>query len=55
MSNSGCPSIVLGVPTRHIHSHVGLMSMSDAENCVKLVLEVVKRLDKKTVDGLTQV
>ncbi|HEX7392173.1 MAG TPA: M42 family metallopeptidase [Thermoplasmata archaeon] len=55
MSNAGCPSIVLGVPTRHIHSHVGLMSMSDADNCVKLVLEIVKRLDKKTVDGLTQV
>ncbi len=55
MSNAGCPSVVMGVPTRHIHSHVGLLSMSDAENCVKLLLEVVKKLDKKTVAGLTEI
>lgn len=55
MSNAGCPSVVIGVPTRHIHSHVGLLSMSDADNCVKLILEVVKRLDKKTVAGLTEI
>lgn len=55
ISNAGCPSVVLSVPTRHIHSHVGLLSMNDAENCVKLVVEVVKRLDKKTVDGLTAI
>lgn len=55
MSNAGCPSVVIGVPTRHIHSHVGLLSMSDADNCVRLLLEVVKRLDKKTVAGLTEI
>ncbi|HJX04801.1 MAG TPA: M42 family metallopeptidase [Thermoplasmata archaeon] len=55
LSNAGCPSVVLSVPTRHIHSHVGLLSMNDAENCVKLVVEVIKRLDKKTVDGLTAI
>ena len=54
-SYAGCPSIVLSVPTRHIHSHVGLLSMSDADNCVKLVVEVVKKLDKKTVDSLTAI
>jgi endoglucanase len=53
LSYVGCPSIVIGVPTRHIHSHVGVFSMVDLENCVKLVLELVKRLDKKTVDGFT--
>ena len=53
LSNAGCPSVVLSVPTRHIHSHVGLLSMSDAENCIKLVIELVKKLDRKTVDGFT--
>jgi len=55
LSNAGCPSVVLSVPTRHIHSHVGLLSMNDAENCVKLVVEIIKKLDKKTVDGLTAI
>lgn len=55
MSNAGCPSVALGVPARHIHSHVGMFSMVDAENCVKLVVEVVKQLDRKTVAGLTSI
>ena len=55
IANAGCPSVVLGVPTRHIHSHVGLMSMKDADDCVKLVVEVIKKLDRKTVAGLTEV
>jgi len=55
IANAGCPSVVIGVPTRHIHSHVGLFSMTDAENCVKLLIEVVKKLDKKTVTGFTEI
>ena len=55
MSNAGCPSVVIGIPMRHMHSHAGLMSMTDADNCVRLVLETVKRLDRKTVAGLTEI
>jgi hypothetical protein len=29
--------------------------MTDAENCVKLLIEVVKKLDKKTVAGFTEI
>jgi len=54
MSHAGCPSIVIGVPTRHIHSHVGVFSMNDLENCVRLIIELLKRLDKRTVDGFTK-
>jgi putative aminopeptidase FrvX len=46
--------VALGVAARHVHSHVGMISMTDVEDCVKLVVEVVKRLDKKTVEGFTQ-
>ncbi len=55
MANAGCPSIVIGVPTRHIHSHVGLISLEDIENCISLVTEVVRRLDRGTVESLTAV
>ncbi|HDP96792.1 MAG TPA: M42 family peptidase [Euryarchaeota archaeon] len=55
ISNAGCPSVVLGVPTRHIHSHVGICSMKDIENSVKLVVELVKKLDKKTVNDFTKI
>lgn len=55
MSNAGCPSLVLGVATRHIHSHVGMLSLDDVEQCITLVIEVVKRLNAETVAGLTAI
>ncbi|HUJ75731.1 MAG TPA: M42 family metallopeptidase [bacterium] len=55
MANAGCPSVVITVPTRHIHSHVALVSLDDIDNAVALLLEVVKRLDKKTVESLTAI
>jgi len=54
MANAGCPSVTIGVPARHVHSHVGLCSLADAENCVKLVVEVIKQLDEDTVDEFTR-
>lgn len=53
LQHAGCPSLVIGIPTRHIHSHVGLLSLSDAEGAIKLIVEVVKKLDKKTAEGFT--
>ncbi|MGD0804767.1 MAG: M20/M25/M40 family metallo-hydrolase [Candidatus Bathyarchaeia archaeon] len=53
MSRAGCPTVVIGVPTRHIHSHSGLLSLKDAENTVRLIIELAKRLDEKTVEGFT--
>ncbi|MBC8183776.1 M42 family metallopeptidase [candidate division KSB1 bacterium] len=55
LSRAGCPSIVLGVPTRHIHSHVGLLCLDDIEHCIQLVLETVKVLDDSTVKSFTEV
>jgi endoglucanase len=55
MANAGCPTVVLTVPTRHIHSHVGMISLEDVDNAVKLVTEVVKRIDAKTAESFTAV
>ena len=55
ISNAGCPSLVIGVPTRHIHAHAGMLSLSDAENAIKLLVEVVKKLDRKTAAGFTSI
>jgi len=49
----GCPSIVVGVPTGHIHSHVGLLSLEDCLNVANLTVELLKKLDAKAVEKLT--
>jgi len=51
---AGCPSIVLGVPTRHIHSHVGLVCLDDIESCIQLVLKTVIKMDETVVKGFTE-
>jgi len=46
---TGRPSIVIGIPTRHIHSHVSIAHLDDIANAVRLVVELVRRLDSATV------
>ncbi len=55
ISRSGCPSIVIGVPVRHIHSHAAMVNLGDIENAVKLNVALIKRLDEKTVRSLTAI
>jgi len=55
LANIGIPSIVVSVPTRHIHSHVAVIDMADVENCLKLIIELVKVLDRETIDSLTAI
>lgn len=49
MTGEGVPSISMGVPARYIHSHVSIIHRKDFDRTVKLLVAVVKRLDKKTV------
>jgi len=53
MSNIGIPSIAVGVPTRHIHSHVGVIDTADIDSTMRLVIALVKSLDRRAVDALT--
>ncbi|GAH44877.1 unnamed protein product, partial [marine sediment metagenome] len=55
ITGSGCPSLVLGIPTRHIHSHYGILDVADLEKCVDLLIEILKRLDQKTIDSFTKI
>jgi endoglucanase len=52
---AGCPGLVLGVPTRHIHSHAGILSLDDVDRCVQLIVAVVRRLDRTAVEELTRI
>ena len=54
ITHAGCPTMILGVPTRHIHSHVSVLALNDVENVIKLTLAVLKRLDSRQVSRLTE-
>ncbi|MDI3256433.1 MAG: M42 family metallopeptidase [Kyrpidia sp.] len=54
LAGKGVPSIVIGFPTRYIHSHAALLHREDYDQAVRLLTEVVRRLDRRTVDELTR-
>lgn len=50
---NGVPALSITIPTRYIHSHAALLHRDDYENTVKLITEVVKKLDRETVNRIT--
>lgn len=53
LSHEGAPTIAICVPSRYIHSHTSMIHRDDFENAVKLIVEVIKRLDIDTVNRIT--
>lgn len=54
VSRDGVPSLAITVATRYLHSHTSIIHEDDFENTVKLVTELVKRLDADTVRALRE-
>lgn len=52
LHRTGVPAVVLGVPTRHIHSHAAIMHRDDYDRALRLLVAVLEKLDAETVAGL---
>lgn len=50
--HSGVPSLPICIPARYIHSHVSVIHQDDYENAVKLLVAVIKKLDRETVNAI---
>ncbi len=50
----GVPTIVIAVAARHIHSHSSIINRQDYDQAVKLLVALIKKLDKATVAELTR-
>lgn len=53
LTHNGVPALAITIATRYIHSHAAMLHRDDYENAVKLIVEVIKRLDREAVDKLT--
>lgn len=49
---NGIPALSIGIATRYIHSHAGILHRDDYENAVKLIVEVIKKLDRDAVNKI---
>lgn len=53
LHKTGVPTVVLSIPTRHIHSHNAIIHRDDFDHAVTLLTGLIQELDKKTVANLT--
>ncbi len=53
IANCGAPSIAICVASRYIHSHTSMISLKDLENCIKLIVLVIQKLDQDKVNNIT--
>ena len=51
-SNGGVPPVNLVVPIRYTHAHNGLMNRRDFDQMVELLVALLQKLDKATVDSI---
>lgn len=48
----GVPTMVISIPTRYIHSHVSILHEDDFEHGVQLLVGVIQKLNRATVERL---
>ena len=49
LTNAGAPALSIGIASRYIHSHTSMIHRDDYDYTVKLMTEVMKRLNTETV------
>lgn len=54
LHDRGVPTVVISIPTRHAHSHNSIIRRSDFDHALRLVGELLIRLDAKAVSGLCE-
>ena len=47
-ANDGCPSVLISIPLRYMHTTVEMLHRSDIEQTIKLMYETVAALTPKT-------
>ncbi|WP_430494531.1 M42 family metallopeptidase [Rossellomorea marisflavi] len=53
LTANGVPALSITIATRYIHSHAAMLHRDDYQHTVKLITEVIKKLDRETVDKIT--
>lgn len=52
LTANGVPSLAISLATRYLHTNASIIHRDDYENTVKLMVEIVKKLDSKKVEEL---
>ena len=50
LTGKAVPVLVLGIPSRYVHTHYNFCAMEDIDATVKMAAEVIKSLDRERID-----
>ena len=45
VASKGIPVLVLGIPTRYVHTHYSYAAVDDIEAAINLAIEIIKKLN----------
>ncbi len=51
-SGTGAPTLNIVTPVRYTHAHNGVVNRGDFDKTVDLLVDLLQRLDQKTVDSI---
>lgn len=49
LAHDGAPGVSIGIPTRYMHSHYGIIHKDDVKHTIKLLTLIVEHLDEKAL------
>jgi putative aminopeptidase FrvX len=52
LSNLGVPTVIIGHPSRYVHSPNSIASLADYKNGVRLAVEIIKTLNKNIIESM---
>ncbi|MBD8026267.1 M42 family metallopeptidase [Ureibacillus sp. Re31] len=52
LTANGVPAMAIGIASRYIHSHAAVIHRDDYHNTVKLLVEIIRKLDRDTVNKI---
>ena len=54
LAHGGAAGLSICIPTRYMHSHASIIHRDDFNNTIRLLVEVIKRLDSNKVNEILQ-
>jgi len=52
LTADGVPALSITIATRYIHSHAAILHRDDFENAVRLIVEVIKKVDQRKLEKI---
>ena len=52
LSDRAVPTLVLGIPSRYVHTHYNFCAVEDIESTVRMAVEVIRNLDEERIAQL---